>query len=102
MCFVAVRVVVVLAVFGVGVRDAGGVVCVLVGVFEVVSVVRAAHAAFVVFDGECVAVVEGEGGGAYFVVADGGVGDVVAAEDFRVFFRGVVLVEGDGVVVQGC
>ena len=99
--FVVVHVVVVLAVFDVGVRDAGGVVSALVGVFEVVPVVHAAHAAFVAFDGERVTVVKGEGGGAYFVVADGVVGDVSASENFRVFFRGAVLVEGDGVVVQG-
>ena len=76
---VAVRVVVVLAVFDVGVHDAGGVVAALVGVFEVVPSVHASHAAFVAFDGERVAVVEFQGGGAYFVVADGDVGDVAAS-----------------------
>ena len=60
---VAVRVVVVLAVFDVGVHDAGGVVAALVRVFEVVPSVHASHAAFVAFGGERVAVVEGEGGG---------------------------------------
>ena len=99
--FPAVHVVVVLAVFDVGVHDAGGVVSALVGVFEVVPAVHAAHAAFVAFDGERVTVVKGEGGGAYFVVADGDVGDVSASENFRVFFRGAVLVEGDGVGVHG-
>ena len=77
--FVAVRVVVVLAVFDVGVHDAGGVVAALVGVFEMIPAVHASHAAFVAFDGERVAVVEFQGGGAYFVVADGDVGDVAAS-----------------------
>ena len=76
--FPPVRVVVVSAVFDVGVHDAGGLVAAIVGVFEVVPSVRAAHAAFVAFEGERVAVVEGEGGGAYFVVADGYVCDVSA------------------------
>ena len=86
-------VVVVLAVFDVGVHDAGGVVAALVGVFEVVPSVHASHAAFVAFDGERVAVVEFQGGGAYFVVADGDAGDVSTLENFRVFFRRAVLVE---------
>lgn len=90
---VAVRVVVVLAVFDVGVHDAGGVVAALVRVFEVVPAVHASHAAFVAFDGERVAVVEGEGGGSYFVVADGNVGDVSASENLCVFFCRAVLVE---------
>ena len=76
---VSVMVVVVLAVFDVGVHDAGGVVSALVGVFEMIPAVHASHAAFVAFDGERVTVVEGEGGGAYFVVADGDVGDVASA-----------------------
>ena len=94
-------VVVVLRVFDVGVHDAGGVVAALVGVFEVVPAVHASHAAFVAFDGERVAVVEGEGGGAYFVVADGNVGDVSASENFCVFFCRAVLVEGEGGGVHG-
>ena len=92
--FVAVRVVVVLAVFDVGVHDACCVVAALVGVFEVVPAVHASHAAFVAFDGERVAVVEFQGGGAYFVVADSDAGNVSAPENFRVFFRRAVLVEG--------
>ena len=98
-------VVVVLRVFDVGVHDAGGVVSALVGVFELIPAVHASHAAFVAFDGECVAVVEGEGGGSYFVVADGNVGDVSASENLCVFFCRAVLVEGDcvvgGVLVHG-
>ena len=39
------------------------VVAALVGVFEVIPAVHASHAAFVVFDGERVAVVGGGGGG---------------------------------------
>ena len=99
--FTAVHVVVVSAVFDVGVHDACGVVAALVGVFEVVPAVHASHAAFVAFDGERVAVVEGEGGGAYFVVADGDVGDVSASENLCVFFCRAVLVEGDDVGVHG-
>lgn len=99
--FVAVMVVVVLRVFDVGVHDACRVVSALVRVFEVVPAVHASHAAFVAFDGERVAVVEGEGGGAYFVVADGNVGDVAASQNLRVFFRRAVLVEGDFVGVHG-
>ena len=99
--FVSVMVVVVLRVFDVGVHDAGGVVAALVGVFEVIPAVHASHAAFVAFDGERVAVVEGEGGGAYFVVADGDVGDVSASENLCVFFCRAVLVEGDFVGVHG-
>ena len=91
-------VVVVLAVFDVGVHDAGGVVAALVRVFEVIPAVHASHAAFVAFDGERVAVVEFQGGGAYFVVADGNVGDVSTSENFRVFFRRAVLVEDCRVV----
>lgn len=75
-----------------------GLGCALVRVFEVVPAVHASYAAFVAFDGERVAVVEGEGGGAYFVVADGDVGGVSASENFRVFFRGAVLVEDCRVV----
>ena len=97
--FVAVMVVVVLRIFDVGVHDAGGVVASLVGVFEVIPAVHASHAAFVAFNGERVAVVEGEGGGAYFVVANGDACYVAASENFRVFFRRAVLV-GDSVVVQ--
>ena len=93
--------VVVLAVFDVGVRDAGGVVSALVRVFEVIPAVHASHAAFVAFDGERVAACEFQGGGAYFVVADGDVGDVAAFEDCGVFFRRAVLVEGDDVGVYG-
>ena len=77
--FLAVCVVVVSAVFGVGVRGVCRVVAVLVRVFEVVSSVHASHAAFVVFDGVRVVVVECEGGGARFVVAGGGVGGVAAS-----------------------
>lgn len=77
--FPAVRVVVVSAVFDVGVHDACRVVAALVRVFEMVPSVHASHAAFVAFEGERVAVVEGEGGGAHLVVADGDVGDVAAA-----------------------
>ena len=99
--FVVVHVVVVLAVFDVGVRDARRVVSVFVGVFEVVPAVHAAHAAFVAFVGGRVAACEGEGGGSCFVVAGGDVGGVAAAENFRVFFRGAVLVEGGGVGVHG-
>ena len=91
--FPAVRVVVVSAVFDVGVHDARRVVSALVRVFEVVPAVHVSHAAFVAFDGERVAVVEGEGGGAYFVAVDGDVGDVAAFEDCGVFFRRVVLIE---------
>ena len=98
---VAVRVVVVLRVFDVGVHDAGGVVAALVGVFEMIPAVHASHAAFVAFGGERVAVVEFQGGGAYFVVADGDVGGVAAFEDCGVFFRRVVLVEGGFVGVHG-
>ena len=97
--FVSVMVVVVSAVFDVGVHDAGGVVAALVGVFEVVPAVHASHAAFVAFDGERVTVVEGKGGGAYFVIADGNAGDVAASQNLRVFFCLAVLVE-DSVVVQ--
>lgn len=97
---VAVRVVVVSAVFDVCVHDACRVVAAFVRVFEVIPAVHASHAAFVAFDGERVAVVEGEGGGAYFVVADGDVGDVAAFEDCGVFFRRAVLVEGDFVGVH--
>ena len=99
--FVSVMVVVVLRVFDVGVHDAGGVVSALVGVFEMIPAVHASHAAFVAFDGERVAVVEGEGGGSYFVVADGNVGDVSASENLCVFFCRAVLVEGDDVGVHG-
>ena len=94
-------VVVVLRVFDVGVHDAGGVVSALVGVFEMMPVVHASHAVFVAFGGERVAVVEGEGGGSCFVVADGNVGDVSASENLCVFFCRAVLVEGDGVGVYG-
>lgn len=94
-------VVVVSTVFDVGVHDARRVVAALVGVFEVIPAVHASHAAFVACDGERVTVVEGEGGGAYFVVADGDVGDVAAFEDCGVFFRRAVLVEGDFVGVHG-
>lgn len=76
--FPPVRVVVVLAVFDVGVHDAGGLVAAIVGVFEVVPSVCAAAATLIGFQGKNVAVVEGEGGGAYFVVADGYVCDVSA------------------------
>lgn len=86
-------VVVVSAVFDVGVHDARRVVAALVGVFEVIPAVHASHAAFVACDGERVTVVEGEGGGAYFVVADGDVGDVAAFEDCGVFFCRAVLIE---------
>ena len=99
--FPAVMVVVVSIVFDVGVHDAGGVVSALVGVFEVVPAVHASHAVFVACGGERVAVVEGEGGGAYFVVAGGNVGDISASENLCVFFRGAVLVEGDDVGVHG-
>ena len=99
--FVSVMVVVVLRVFDVGVHDAGGAVSALVGVFEVMPAVHVSHAAFVACDGERVAVVEGEGGGSYFVVADGNVGGVSTSENFRVFFRRAVLVEGDFVGVHG-
>ena len=81
-----------------GVHDARRVVAALVRVFEVIPAVHASHAAFVAFDGERVAVVEGEGGGAYFVVADGDAGDVSTSENLRVFFRRAVLVEDDCVV----
>ena len=91
--FPAVRVVVVSAVFDVGVHDARRVVAALVRVFEVIPAVHASHAAFVAFDGERVTVVEGEGGGAYFVVADGDAGNVSTPENFRVFFRRAVLIE---------
>ena len=53
--------------------------------FEMVPVVHASHAAFVAFDGGRVAACEGEGGGSYFVVADGNVGDVSASEILCVF-----------------
>lgn len=96
--FPPVRVVVVSVVFDVGVHDARRVVAALVGVFEVIPAVHASHAAF---DDERVTVVEGEGGGAYFVVADGNVGDVAAFEDCGVFFCRAVLVEGDFVGVHG-
>lgn len=99
--FTAVMVVVVLAVFDVGVHDAGVVVSALVGVFEVIPAVHASHAAFVAFDGERVAVVEGEGGGAYFVVGGGNVGDASASENLCVFFRGAVFVEDCRVGVHG-
>ena len=60
--------------------------------------VRASHAAFVAFDGERVAVVGGGGGGERVAVSvhvgEGDVGDVSALENFRVFFRRAVLVEG--------
>ena len=84
-----------------GVHDAGGVVSALVGVFEMIPAVHASHAAFVAFDGERVAVVEGEGGGAYFVVADGNVGDVSASENLCVFFRCAVFIEDCLVGVHG-
>ena len=91
--FPAVRVVVVSAIFDVGVHDARRVVAALVRVFEVIPAVHASHAAFVAFDGERVTVVEGEGGGAYFVVADSDAGNVSTPENFRVFFRRAVLIE---------
>ena len=69
-----------------------------------VPVVRAAAASFVGFHGEGGAVVECEDGGECVAVTvhvgEGDVGDVAAAQNFRVFFRRAVLVEGDGVVVQ--
>ena len=99
--FVAVMVVVVLRIFDVGVHDACRVVAAFVGVFEVIPAVHASHAAFVAFDGERVTVVEGEGGGAYLVVADGNVGDVSASQNLRVFFCCAVLVENDRVVGGG-
>lgn len=98
--FPAVRVVVVSAVFDVGVHDARRVVSALVGVFEVVPSVHAPHAAFVAFDGERVAVIEGERSGAYFVVGGGDACYVAASENLRVFFRGAVFVEGDFVDVH--
>ena len=83
--FPAVRVVVVLAVFDVGVHDAGGLVAAIVGVFEVVPSVCAAAATLIGFQGKNVAVVEGEGEGGGECVAvtvhvgEGDVGDVAAA-----------------------
>ena len=61
VCFVSVMVVVVLRVFDVGVHGAGGVVSVLVGVFEMMPAVRVSRVVFVAFVGERVAVVEGGG-----------------------------------------
>ena len=88
-------------VFDVGVHDVGGVVSAFVGVFGMIPAVHASYAVFVVFDGERVAVVEGEGGGSYFVVAGGNVGGVFASENLCVFFCRAVLVEGDDVGVHG-
>lgn len=84
-----------------GVHDARRVVAALVGVFEMIPAVHASHAAFVAFDGERVTACEGEGGGAYFVVADSDAGNVSTPENFRVFFCRAVLVEGDDVGVHG-
>ena len=81
--FPAVRVVVVLAVFDVGVHDAGGLVAAIVRAGDVVPSVCAAAASFIGFQGKNVAVVEGEGCGECVAVivhaGEGDVGDVAAA-----------------------
>lgn len=96
-------VVVVLAVFDVGVHDAGASAASNERAGDMIPAVRAAAAPFVGFHGEGGAVVEGEDGGECVAVTvhvgEGDVGDVSAFEDCGVFFRGAVLVEDD-VVVQ--
>ena len=88
-------------VFDAGVHDAGGLVALVERAGGMISAVRAVAAAFIGFQGKNVAVVEGEGGGSYFVVADGNVGGVSASENLCVFFCRAVLVEGDDVGVYG-
>ena len=80
--FQAVRVVVVSAVFDVGVHDAGASVASIVGAGDVVPAVHASHASFVGLHGEGGVACEGEGGGECVAVAvhvgEGDVGDVAA------------------------
>ena len=91
-------------VFDVGVHDAVASVASVERAGDMIPSVRAAAAPFVGFHSEGSVVVECECGGecVSFVVhvGEGDVGDVAAAQNFRVFFRRAVLVEGDGVVVQ--